>query len=237
MSHFDTIGLPADTPAKYLKVLDQAAAGALMVHEIYASVQGESTHAGRPCTFVRLSACHLRCRYCDTPHAFGQGESMTQSQVLERVRGLAPTLVELTGGEPLLQAEVLPLMTVLCDSGYEVLLETSGSLDIRPVDPRVKRIVDLKTPSSGEVDRNRWDNLEALRSHDEVKLVLGSREDYEWARNVVRGRQWPCPVLMGCVFDSLEPRRLVDWILEDRLDVRFQLQMHKFIWEPSARGV
>ncbi|MEM6532369.1 MAG: radical SAM protein [Myxococcota bacterium] len=237
MSHYDLIGLPADTPPKYLKILQAAPANGLMVHEIYASVQGESTYAGRPCTFVRLSACHLRCRYCDTPHAFGQGEPMSQAAVLERVAAAGPKLVELTGGEPLLQAEALPLMTALCDTGYEVLLETSGSLDIRPVDPRVIRIVDLKSPSSGEVERNRWDNLDALRPHDEVKLVLGSREDYEWARQVVRERNIPCPVLMGCVFDSLDPKDLVEWILQDELNVRFQLQMHKFIWDPRARGV
>ncbi len=236
--HAAAVGLPDSTPAKYLKILDASALG-LLVHEIYASIQGESTHAGRPCTFVRLSACHLRCTYCDTPHAFGQGERMARDEVLGRVRELGIRLVELTGGEPLLQAEALPLMRELCDAGYEVLLETSGSLDIRPVDARVKRIVDLKTPSSGEVEANRWDNLDALLPHDEVKIVLGSREDYEWARTQIQERSIArrCAVLLGCVHDALPPAELVRWMLADRLPARFQLQVHKVVWEPTARGV
>ncbi|MEL6546059.1 MAG: radical SAM protein [Myxococcota bacterium] len=237
-AHARAVGLPAETPAKYLKVLDAAEPG-LVVHEIYASVQGESTHAGRPCTFIRLSACHLRCSYCDTPHAFGQGERMSRSAVLDVVRSLEIGLVELTGGEPLLQAEALPLMSELADAGFEVLLETSGALDIRPVDERVKRIVDLKTPSSGEVAANRWDNLEVLRPQDEVKVVIGSRDDYLWAKGALRQHDIAarCPVLFGVVHGALEAEALVEWILEDRLPVRFQLQMHKFIWDPSARGV
>lgn len=236
--HAAAIGLPDSTPAKFLKVLDAAAPG-LVVHEIYVSIQGESTHAGRPCTFVRLSACHLRCSYCDTPHAFGHGERMSREDVLRRVDALGVRLVELTGGEPLLQAEALPLMRELCDAGYEVLLETSGSLDIRPVDPRVKRIVDLKTPSSGEQGANRWDNLDALQPTDEVKIVISSREDYEWARAQISGRRIAerCVVLMGCVHDTVAPADLVAWMLEDRLPARFQLQMHKVVWDPNTRGV
>ena len=237
--HAKRIGLPDSTPSKYLKAIETQARGGLVVHEIYASIQGESTYAGRPCSFVRLTACHLRCRYCDTPHAFGQGQWMSRESVIASLRDLDIPLIELTGGEPLLQAESIPLMRELCDAGYEVMLETSGSLDIRPVDTRVKRIGDLKTPSSGELAANRWDNLDALTEHDEIKFVLGDRGDYEWARDVVRryAVHERCPVLFSCVFDCLSPETLVSWLVEDRLPVRFQLQLHKVGWDPKARGV
>ncbi len=163
---------------------------------------------------------------------------MSRESVIASLRDLDIPLIELTGGEPLLQAESIPLMRELCDAGYEVMLETSGSLDIRPVDTRVKRIVDLKTPSSGELAANRWDNLDALTEHDEIKFVLGDRGDYEWARDVVRryAVHERCPVLFSCVFDCLSPETLVSWLVEDRLPVRLQLQLHKVVWDPKARG-
>ncbi|HET6346554.1 MAG TPA: radical SAM protein [Myxococcota bacterium] len=213
--------------------------GGLLLHEVYASVQGESSYVGLPCTFVRTTACNLRCTYCDTPHAFAQGKPWRLVDVEAAIARLAPRLVLVTGGEPLLQPNVLPLMTRLCDRGYTVLLETSGSLDIRPVDPRVVRIVDMKTPSSGEVAANRYDNLAALRPRDELKFVLGGRDDYLWARTLVRERRLheACTVLFGPVFGALEPRELVDWILADALPVRLQVQVHKYIWDPEVRGV
>ena len=212
----------------------------LLIHEIYASIQGESTWAGLPCTFVRTSACNLRCRWCDTPQAFTGGERMTQASVLEAALATGTPLVELTGGEPLLQAGVLPLMTALADAGRTVLLETSGERDISIVDPRVHRIMDLKPPGSGEHERNRWTNIPLLTARDEVKFVLADRADYEWARDVLRehslDQRVGC-VLMSCVFGELAPRDLVAWTLEDALPVRVQLQMHKYIWAPNAVGV
>jgi 7-carboxy-7-deazaguanine synthase len=212
----------------------------LLIHEIYASIQGESTWAGLPCTFVRTSACNLRCRWCDTPQAFTGGTRMTQAAVLEAALATGTPLVELTGGEPLLQAGVLPLMTALADAGRTVLLETSGERDISPVDPRVHRIMDLKAPGSGEHERNRWANIPLLTPRDEVKFVLADRADYEWARGVLREHaleQRVASVLMSTVFGELAPRDLVAWTLEDALPVRVQLQMHKYIWAPDAIGV
>lgn len=225
--------------AKRLRPLSDVPEGSLLVHEIYSSIQGESTYAGLPCTFVRTTGCNLRCSYCDTPHAFTQGQVMSVDEVLERVKALGSRLVEVTGGEPLLQSAALTLLTRLCDEGYEVLLETSGSLDIEPVDQRVARIVDFKTPSSGEVQANLWSNVKQLRPHDEVKLVIGGREDYEWARDVVRQHHLHeiCTVLMGAVWGKLAPSQLAAWIVEDRMPVRMQLQQHKLIWDPDARGV
>ena len=226
-------------PDKRLKVLGQGAPGELVVHEIYASIQGESTYAGLPCTFVRTSACNLRCRYCDTPHAFVEGGAMSLDAVMKRVEELGIRLVELTGGEPLLQEGSFTLMKRLCDAGYTVLLETSGSVDIRDVDPRVRRIVDFKAPYSGEEAHNLYDLIGALRPTDEVKLVLADRADYEWARALIRdnGIDQHCTVLMGCVFGELDPKDLVAWILDDKLPVRMQVQMHKVIWDPAKRGV
>lgn len=213
--------------------------GELLIHEIYASIQGESSYAGLPCTFVRTTACHLRCRYCDTPHAFFQGAPMSLAAVFARVRELSPRLVELTGGEPLLQPLVLPLMRILCDEGFRVLLETSGACPIDEVDPRVVRIVDIKTPASGEHQANRWENLTNLRPHDEVKLVIGSEADYDWARQVIATHKLTerCTVLMGVAHGWLADASLVGWILRDALPVRFQLQMHKVIWGAETRGV
>lgn len=240
----------------------------LVINEIYLSAQGESTFAGLPCVFVRLTACNLRCSYCDTAYAFKEGEKMTLRAALERIQELAKPfegkpgplrlpLVELTGGEPLLQKSSLPLMKSLCDCGFTVLLETSGALDIAPVDPRVHRIMDLKCPSSGECERNRWENLARLKSSDEIKFVIGTVEDYEWAKGMIdkNGLAKICPLLMSWVSPLLPQqldkslrevpagqtpisrRDLVEKILADALPVRFQLQMHKFIWPPDQKGV
>jgi len=224
----------------------------LKVNEIYLSVQGESSHAGLPCIFVRLTACDLRCNYCDTPYAFFEGKSMDLDDIIGKVEQLNCKLVEVTGGEPLLQKNVLPLMTALCDRGFTVLLETSGAHDIAPVDPRVVKIMDLKTPGSGECAKNRWDNIAHLLPGDEVKFVIGSREDYEWARDEVEkhGLQRKVKtILFSPVFrhagmkgqtaghPGLDPKLLVDWMLADKVPARFQLQLHKFIWPPDQRGV
>jgi 7-carboxy-7-deazaguanine synthase len=231
--------LAPDILARRLEPLEGAPPGALVLHEVYASIQGESSYAGLPCTFIRTTACHLRCGYCDTPHAFTQGRPWTADAVMQEVARLGPRLVEVTGGEPLLQKPVLTLMTRLADAGYTVLLETSGSLDIAPVDPRVVRIVDFKTPSSGEQQHNLWSNVDQLRSTDEVKLVIGDRADYEWARDLVRRHALHerCTVLFGSVWATVPDKELVAWILEDRLPVRMQLQLHKHIWDAKARGV
>jgi 7-carboxy-7-deazaguanine synthase len=212
----------------------------LTINEIYHSIQGESTWAGRPCVFVRLTFCDLRCNYCDTEYAFYEGKKQTLNEIMEAVEGFHCPLVEITGGEPLLQKNVLLLMSMLCDAGQTVLLETSGAHDISKVDRRVHRIMDLKTPGSGEVEKNLWSNIDHLESGDEVKFVIGSREDYEWSCKKVRCFNLPkrChAVLFSPIFGRIDPREIVEWILADRLDVRFQLQMHKFIWTPTQRGV
>lgn len=212
----------------------------LVVNEIYQSIQGESSWAGWPCVFIRLTACDLRCSYCDTEYAFYEGKRRPFEDVLRETLAFDCPLVELTGGEPLLQKNVLPLMTALCDAGRTVLIETSGAHDISQIDPRVHRIMDLKTPGSGECGRNRYENIPHLTKRDEVKFVIGSREDYEWSREQVRqhdlASRTGC-VLFSPIFGRIEPRQIVEWVLEDKLPVRFQLQMHKFIWEPRARGV
>ena len=212
----------------------------LTINEIYHSVQGESTWVGSPCVFVRLTFCNLRCNYCDTEYAFYEGMKRSLGDILNAVAGYRCPLVEITGGEPLLQKNVLPLMVMLCDSGYTVLLETSGAHDISQVDPRVHRIMDLKTPGSGEVDRNLWSNIDQLTTRDEVKFVMGSREDYEWSRDKVQRYDLPSrcrAVRFSPIFGRIDPREIVEWILADNLNVRFQLQMHKFIWRPTQRGV
>jgi 7-carboxy-7-deazaguanine synthase len=224
---------------KRLKPLENLPEERLMVHEIYASVQGESTYAGIPCTFIRTTACNLRCTWCDTAHAFRHGDVMSIDQVFEQVSAMGPKLVELTGGEPLLQPAVIPLMERFLDAGFQVLLETSGSLDIGPVDPRVVKIIDLKAPGSGEVEANDWTNIPKLLPHDEIKFVLQNREDYDWAKAVIDEHELAgrCELLMSTVFEKLSPETLVDWIMEDNLPVRMQLQMHKYIWDPRQRGV
>jgi 7-carboxy-7-deazaguanine synthase len=212
----------------------------LVVHEIYASIQVESTFAGLPCTFVRLTGCNLRCTWCDTPQAFYGGTRMKREDVLARALALGTPLVELTGGEPLLQPGAIPLMKELCDAGKEVLLETSGEAPVDEVDPRVHKIMDLKAPGSGECDKNRWSNLEHLTMSDEIKFVLVDRVDYEWMRTTIQEHRLEGRVktlLASCVFGSLSPKDLVSWVLEDKLGVRVQLQMHKYIWGKDAQGV
>ena len=253
----------------------------LVINEIYLSLQGESTFAGLPCIFIRLTACNLRCSYCDTAYAFTQGEKKSLADIRAEVLRIAgpfqqsevaaarakPVLtldsirklpvVELTGGEPLLQKNSLPLMAALCDDGFTVLLETSGAHDIAPVDPRVRRIMDLKCPSSGEVGRNRWENLAHLRNTDEIKFVIGTREDYDWAkRQIVEHRLASiCPLLFSWVHPlsseqqdkslkavpegqtAISRLELAENIIADALPVRFQVQLHKVIWPPAQRGV
>ena len=206
----------------------------LLVNEFFLSLQGESTWAGRLCFFVRLTGCHLRCGYCDTEYAFYEGKATSQDEVMDHVREAGSSLVQITGGEPLLQKPVYPLMERLLAEGYEVMLETSGTLDASRVPEGVCRIFDIKTPGSGEVDGNRWDNFspDRLRSGDEIKFVICSREDYEWARDVVRGKLAGVniPVLFSPEWNGVEPAQLADWIVADRLPVRFQLQLHKLLW-------
>jgi 7-carboxy-7-deazaguanine synthase len=217
-----------------------AALDQIRIHEIYESIQGESTFAGLPCTFVRLSRCNLRCRWCDTPQAFEGGTEMTRAEALQKALSFGTPLVELTGGEPLLQPAALPLLAELCDAGRTVLLETSGERDISAVDPRVHRIMDLKAPGSDESHRNRWENVEELTQRDEVKIVLADRTDYDWAKGVLAEHtlaERVHAVLLSCVWGELDPKELVRWVLEDRLPVRVQIQMHKVIWDANAQGV
>jgi len=243
----------------------------LVANEIYLSLQGESTFAGLPCIFVRLTACDLRCSYCDTAYAFSEGKKKSLEEILSEVRRLAAPfsnsqpstlnsqlpLVELTGGEPLLQKNSLPLMRSLCDEGFTVLLETSGAHDISPVDRRVHRIMDLKCPSSGEVERNRWSNLKHLKSTDEIKFVIGTAEDYEWAKQQIVEHKLDaiCPLLFSWVHPlspaqhdkslkkvpagqtPISRQQLAEKIIADALPVRFQVQIHKIIWPPEQRGV
>jgi 7-carboxy-7-deazaguanine synthase len=212
----------------------------LRINEIFFSIQGESTWAGRPCAFVRLTGCDLRCSWCDTEYAFHEGRTMAVEEVAALLLAYGCDLVEVTGGEPLLQAGVYPLIVRLLDMGTTVLVETSGASDVSRLDVRAIKVMDLKCPGSGESARNLWSNLEHLTTRDEVKFVIADRADYEWARDVLR-RHNLAPrvnaVLMSCVFGRLEPALLAGWILEDRLPVRMQLQMHKHIWAPDARGV
>ena len=225
--------------ARRLRPLAGKVDGTLLVHEIYRSLQGESTFAGLPCVFVRLTACHLRCNYCDTAHAFGQGDPWTIDEVVDRALALGDRLVEITGGEPLLQPEVFPLMSRLADAGRTVLLETSGTLDIAPVDPRVRIILDLKTPGSGEADANLLANLGLLKRTDEVKFVISDRSDFDWSVDQVRARDLlgRCPILFGAVADRLDPSDLAAWVLETGLPIRLQVQLHKLLWGPEKRGV
>jgi 7-carboxy-7-deazaguanine synthase len=212
----------------------------LVIHEIYASIQGESTFAGLACAFVRTTGCNLRCVWCDTPQAFHGGTRMKREDVLARALALETPLVELTGGEPLLQPGSFPLLGELCDAGKIVLVETSGEADVSRVDPRVHKVMDLKCPGSGESQRNRWSNLDHLGPSDEIKFVLADRADYEWMRHIVRERRLAdlTPnLLCSTVFGKLAPRDLVAWVLADKLAVRVQLQMHKYVWAPDATGV
>ncbi|HUP48614.1 MAG TPA: 7-carboxy-7-deazaguanine synthase QueE [Thermoanaerobaculia bacterium] len=210
----------------------------MRVTEIFHSIQGESSHAGRPCVFVRLTGCNLRCRWCDSEYTFSGGETISLDDVVARVVGYGCNLVEVTGGEPLAQSESFDLIRRLCEEGLEVLIETSGSIDITPVDRRAKIILDIKCPGSGEVKKNRWANLDELRRHDEIKFVIADRTDYEWARRLIEEKhldRWT--VLLSPVWGEMEPRNLAEWMLADRLPARFQTQLHKHIWGAEARGV
>jgi 7-carboxy-7-deazaguanine synthase len=240
----------------------------LVLNEVYLSIQGESTFAGLPCVFIRLTACNLRCSYCDTAYAFTEGAKTATPEILERVHELAAPfdrtirghrlpLIELTGGEPLLQKNALPLMKTLCDEGFTVLIETSGAIDISTVDPRVHRIMDLKCPSSGESERMHWPNIQQLKDIDEVKFVIGTWEDFAWAKEQIRSHALEkiCPLLFSWVSPlqahqqdkslkrvpadhrPISRLELVEAITAEALPVRFQLQMHKFIWPPDERGV
>ena len=205
---------------------------ALRLTEIFFSLQGEASRAGLPTVFVRLTGCPLRCTWCDTTYSFSGGEPASIESVLIEVAKYPARQVCVTGGEPLAQKECLPLLSALCYAGYDVSLETSGALDIATVDPRVARIMDLKAPDSGECVKNRWENLELLNSRDEIKIVIASRGDYEWARDLLRERKLDnlCPVLLSPAQGMVDPTALADWILADGLNVRFQLQLHKLLW-------
>ena len=211
----------------------------LKVNEIFHSIQGESRHAGRPCVFVRLTGCNLRCIWCDTEYAFHEGSDRTVGQILDQVDGYGTRFLLLTGGEPLAQDGVHDLIGECLDRGYEVAIETGGSLDISRLDRRAMVVMDLKCPGSGMSAKNRWENLDRLKPDDEVKFVIADRNDYEWSRDaIVRARLAErCGILLSPAHGLLDPRRLAEWILADRLPVRLQLQIHKYIWPPDMRGV
>lgn len=211
----------------------------MRITEIFHSIQGESTYAGLPCVFVRVTGCPLRCTWCDTTYAFYEGEELSLDEIVQRLAAYGCRLVEITGGEPLHDSEAFVLVTRLLDLGYTVLVETSGAIDIAPLDPRAVVIMDLKCPGSGMADRTFWNNLAALKPVDEVKFVVNDRADYLWARDVLdrtrlADRQ---TVLFAPVFGHLDPKTLAAWLLEDGLRARLQLQVHKYIWDPAARGV
>jgi len=211
----------------------------LRITEIFHSIQGESTHAGRRCAFVRLAGCNLRCTWCDSAYTFTGGERMTIDEILATVRGYGCDLVEVTGGEPLAQAECLELIRTLCDEGFEVLVETSGSIDIEPVDRRAKLILDVKCPGSGEVERNHWPNLDKLKPHDEVKFVIADRADYEWSRELVASRALARSntVLFSPVWNTMGLKELAAWMIDDRVPARLQTQLHKHVWGADVHGV
>jgi 7-carboxy-7-deazaguanine synthase len=212
----------------------------LSVNEIFYSIQGESTYAGKPCVFVRLAGCDLRCSWCDTPYAFSEGRKMTIDEIVQQVDAFRSPLVELTGGEPLLQEDVYPLMERLLDGGRTVLLETGGQVDVSRVPGGVVKVMDVKCPASGETGKMEWGNIDRLGSRDQVKFVINDRPDYEFAREIIRRHALDrrcAAVLLSPVHGVLDPRDLSAWILEDRMPVRLQLQLHKHIWGPDVRGV
>ena len=211
----------------------------LKVNEIYHSIQGESSKAGLPCVFIRLTYCNLRCSYCDTEYAFYEGKEKSVDEIIKEVKKYGCKLLEVTGGEPLVQEESLDLMKKLCDEGFDVMLETGGSLPIENVDKRVLIVMDLKCPSSKMEKKNLYENIEHLKPADEVKFVIGNREDYDWTKEVIAKYDLrnKCKILFSVVFGELEPVTLVNWIIEDKLGVRFQLQLHKYIWHPETRSV
>jgi len=210
-----------------------------MVNEIYYSIQGESTQIGRPCIFIRLTYCNLRCTYCDTEHAFYEGDKMEIDEIIKCIRQWNCNLVEVTGGEPLFQKKCINLLKRLTKLKYEVMLETSGSLSIKDVPKEVKKIVDFKCPTSGMDKKNLWQIIEDLQPHDEIKFVIGNREDFNWAKSKIiqYNLNDKCLILMSPTFGAIEPKIIVEWILNDNLPVRMQLQMHKLIWEPETKGV
>jgi 7-carboxy-7-deazaguanine synthase len=211
----------------------------MRITEIFHSIQGESSFAGQPCVFVRLTGCPLRCAWCDSEYTFYGGTDVPLDDVLAKVRSYGCRLVEVTGGEPLHQPDAFTLIERLCEEGYEVLVETSGAIDIAPVDRRARVILDVKCPGSGMTDRMDWKNLDRLAGKDEVKFVIKDRADYEFARQIAQTHDLArrCTVLFGPAFGELEPRQLAEWVLADRLPVRLQLQLHKFIWDPNMKGV
>jgi 7-carboxy-7-deazaguanine synthase len=211
----------------------------LKINEIFYSIQGESTFAGLPCVFIRLSGCDLRCSYCDTRYAYDEGKRKSIEQIMDEISSFDCNLVEVTGGEPLLQQNVLPLMNRLCEAGYEVLLETGGHRDISAVDGRVHRIMDIKCPSSGESSKNLWKNIASLADKYEVKFVIGSEEDYKWAKEIIKKYKINhiCTVLFAIVYGEIALKDLAAWILRDNLDVRLELQLHKYIWPADMKGV
>ena len=211
----------------------------LKINEIYHSIQGESSKSGLPCVFVRLTYCNLRCTYCDTEYAFYEGEDKSIEEIINEVKKYNSKLVEVTGGEPLVQKESLELMKKLCDEGFDVMLETGGSLPIKDIDERVLIIMDLKCPSSKMEKKNLYENTDYLKPKDEVKFVIGNREDYDWSKEIISKYDLKnkSEILFSVVFGELEPVSLVNWIIEDKLDVRYQLQMHKYIWHPETKGV
>lgn len=212
----------------------------MKVCELFASIQGESTHAGTPCTFIRLSGCNLRCSYCDTTYSFEEGTEMSIDRIIEKVSGEGLRLVEITGGEPLLQHdEVVELTTRLLDDGYRVLIETNGTMNISRLDQRAVVIMDIKTPASNMSGQNDLSNLEYIKSEDEIKFVICDRNDYEWSKKVVleQGLSKRCRLLFSPAGGSISPRELADWIIQDRLDVRLNIQLHKIIYDPDERGV
>ena len=211
----------------------------LKINEIYYSVQGESTHSGCPCIFIRLTYCNLRCSYCDTEYAFYDGKDMEITDIMSEIKRWDCNLVEVTGGEPLFQDECIDLLNELVNSNYEVMLETGGSLSISDVPKKVVKIVDFKCPSSGMVKKNLWSIVDDLQAHDEVKFVIGNREDFDWAKDRITEYSLDkiCTLLFSPTFGEIDPQQIVEWILDENLPVRMQQQMHKMIWSPEEKGV
>ena len=211
----------------------------IKINEIYLSVQGESTHTGLPCVFIRLTGCNLRCSWCDTAYAFHEGKNMSIDEILQKIENFGIHLVEITGGEPLMQDNVYTLMRRLIENGYKVMLETGGSISLERVPKDVIKIMDLKCPGSGEQEKNNLDNLKLLAPHDEVKFVILDKKDYEWSRDIIKRYKIneTAHILVSPVFDKLELKEMVKWILEDRLPVRLQTQLHKIIWDKNTIGV
>jgi len=211
----------------------------LKINEIYKSIQGESTYMGLPCTFIRLTYCNLRCSYCDTEYAFYEGKDIEIDTIIKKVNKLKTKLVEVTGGEPLIQGGCINLLHKLIKNGNDVLIETGGALSIEKIPKEVIVILDIKCPSSNMSDKNLWTNINFLKKEDQVKFVIGDREDYEWTKKILKkyNLNTKCEILFSPVFNKIEPKIIVDWIMEDNLDVRFQLQIHKFIWEENKKGV